>query len=178
MLNPIKKKKAPAKIEYKWGECKCWEDRSRLIGNLIPSHTSVIDIGGGFEHLKKFLKEATIYKAIDIKPCTKQTIVADFNKNEYPKVGNFNYVVCQGVIEYIKNVDNFLNKMKQYGDIMIITYRLGRVFYHRVNDMIFYKFERHLMINDWEILFERQVDPKMKNEKIYYCINKKYGKKR
>lgn len=118
------------KNEYPWAEKK-WTDRVKAVADIIrkdqTSFVSVVDLGGGLGELYKYLYDGTIYTSIDLKPWTDQTIVSDFNKDEYPDLGSFiepKYVVAQGIIEYIKNKRLFFKSIRKYGDTLILTYRI------------------------------------------------------
>ena len=165
------------KMLYKWGPEKCWNVRSKIIGEIIPDNVSIIDIGGGYEHLRKFIKKGVKYKCIDIKAWKPETIVADFNKNQYPNAGRHHCLVCQGIIEYIEKPNEFLDKIKKYGHTMLITYKTGKVNDIRVNSFSFHRIEKILEHAGWKILLSRNINPDH-NEKLYYCVNINYGKKR
>jgi hypothetical protein len=128
------------KKEYQWRPDAIWEKRMDQISKIIPEGTMVLDLGGGFCHLQERLKNC-YYLSIDIKPWTDLTVVADLNEDEYPEleVSKFNYLVAQGIIEYIKDPADFLEKIKKYGDILLLTYRKteGMRFSHkRIKEII------------------------------------------
>ena len=117
------------KTEYPWGEME-WTERTKAVADIIrkdqTSFVSVVDLGGGLGNLYKYLYDGTIYTSIDLKQWTDQTIVADFNKAEFPDIDiriEPKYVVAQGVIEYIKRKGLFLKGIRKYGDTLILTYR-------------------------------------------------------
>lgn len=109
--------------EYPWGR-EPWLRRTKIIGKMIPEGASVLDLGGGLGHLFAELKEPRHYRSMDIEKWNDLTIVADFNEGEYPETGRtFQYIVAQGILEYISKPADFLKNIKKYGDILILTYR-------------------------------------------------------
>jgi len=162
---------------YIWGETKVWAERATQIAKYLPDNVSVLDVGGGFEHLRKFIKADT-YRCIDCYKATKDTIIADLNK-EYPELPEkFQYAVCQGVMEYMKSPFDFLMAMHQYARHMILTYRIAK----QKNDeqkikrnfMSFDQVEELLRVTGWEVLTWQYVEekPGTQTEKLYYCVKK------
>lgn len=100
-----------------------WPKRARLIASLIPRRSSVLDLGGGFGKLVGCLDNPKKYDCVDLEKWTKNTIVADFNKGQFPDLGLYDYVVCQGVLEYIQEPLDFLRAIQKYGGKIILTYR-------------------------------------------------------
>lgn len=113
------------KKEYPWGEKTLWWKRIKKVAEQIPEGSTVIDLGGGMGHILRHLKSCGYYTSIDIKAWTDLTIVADFNKGEYPKVKKSDWIICQGTIEYMQRPEEFLENIKKYGDNMVITCREG-----------------------------------------------------
>lgn len=55
---------------------------------------SVVDLGAGGMHLKKFIPSDSLYYPIDYKQRCDQTVVCDFNKKEFPCINADVYVLC------------------------------------------------------------------------------------
>lgn len=165
--------------QYPWGAENCWQKRSNKIAQIIPSNSSVLDLGGGFGHIKKYLVNCD-YKSIDLQKWTEETIIANLNKGQFPDLGKFDYIVAQGILEYIEKPEIFLNKIKKYAPILLLTYRLGgsngKI---KRNNLNFVQIRKLLNDTKWIVPFDKYVFEKkgLKNEKIYYCVNRKYGKK-
>lgn len=162
--------------KYPWRQDVEWEKRTKLIAKIIPSYLSVVDLGGGYENLNKYLIKC-LYKSIDKYLCTTDTIVADFNKDEFPdgdyEGQDFDYIVCQGTLEYITDPNNFLQKIKKYGDVLILTYR---IYEKSPIDRNYYGFENirfFLKENGWEIILEKVIefDKKIESDRelLFYC---------
>lgn len=151
---------------YPWKQGKAWHYRTATIAKIFPENVSILDLGGGYQHLKRYLPNGSVYASIDIFPCTPDTIVADFNKGEFPSFPTtFHFVVCQGIIEYIRNPQIFLTKIRKYGKILVITYKEKSEAPIWRNDMPFEEFRKLLKKTRWEIVMERE----LKNELLFYC---------
>jgi hypothetical protein len=162
------------KDKFPWGAGREWKERTQIIASIIPKGVSVLDLGGGFCHLKKYLSywQGLKYLSMDIEEWTDCTIKADFNKGEFPDRGEWQIIVCQGIIEYIKDPIYFLEKIKKYGETLIITYldvRRGEAELRgRLNFTPIADFEKVIEL-EWEIVMERKIKH---GQKIYYCKKK------
>ncbi|MDD5068068.1 MAG: methyltransferase domain-containing protein [Candidatus Pacebacteria bacterium] len=155
---------------YYWNE-KEWKERTRAIARLIPACATVIDLGGGQGNLCKYLKNPIQYILIDQLELTDRTIMADFNNGEFPNAGQFQFIVCQGIVEYIIEPARFLKRIRKYGKIMIMTYREEkRDQPFRINHFSIPEI-KSIIQNDWEIVFSKNVAGSHK-EKLFYCIRK------
>lgn len=152
-----------------------WEARSKKIAAMIPPSSVVVDVGGGDEHLLKYLKTPVSYFPIDKFRRTDRTIVADFNEGEYPQTPWIErwdpvcrFVVCAGILEYIHKPEEFLHAMHKYGDRMILSYRflvgspgMERAKLIREEDMA-----DLLGLTFWDIV---EVESLSNNHKIFLC---------
>jgi hypothetical protein len=100
-----------------------WDSRTKKIAKIIPENSSVIDLGAGKQNLKKFLITPSRYVPIDKFELSPDTIVADFNLDQYPDVEPADFMVAQGIIEYLDEPEKFLQRIRKYGDRLVITYR-------------------------------------------------------
>jgi hypothetical protein len=100
-----------------------WDGRNQLIANFIPRGSSVIDLGCGAQTLRRHLDPSCKYQPCDVIKSTPDVIVCDFNSGIYPCVSvTYDYVVCSGVLEYIRNPAEFIKKNALLGNVMILTY--------------------------------------------------------
>jgi hypothetical protein len=144
-----------------------WTYRTIKIANVIPCDSVVIDLGGGMENLRKYLRGNYSYRSIDIKPWTDETIVADFNKGELPEIDPAQIVVVQGLLEYIHDSNKFLKSIKKYGGNLILTYRMGTIGVKgRSNSFSFDDIRRILGYAGWIIQFEKIIGS---SEMMFYC---------
>lgn len=139
-----------------------------MIAEAIPPSSSVLDLGAGQCALKEALNNFIRYTPVDIQEWKKGTVVADFNDGQFPELGIYDVIVCQGIIEYIIKPDEFLKQIHKYGKRMIISYYYGpNNVPTRKNYMDSATFENALLEGKWFI--EWHLD--LKNEKIYSCVN-------
>jgi len=154
------------KKEYPWGDAE-WKKRTEILANIIPAGVSVLDIGGGLCNLNKYLSDCK-YISLDLKCWTNLTFEADFNKGQYPDVGKYQYLVCQGILEYMENPEDFLNRIKKYGNRLILTYLYrpkGQMEMHRNNNMDFDELAKLFEKAGWTKQMQRLMTT---NHRIFY----------
>jgi len=61
---------------------------------IDPNDKSIVDLGAGGMHLKKYITSDSLYYPVDYKKRCDQTIVCDFNKKEFPNINADVYVLC------------------------------------------------------------------------------------
>jgi hypothetical protein len=100
-----------------------WDKRNRVIAGFITANSSVLDLGAGARFLKNYLKEGCSYQPCDVVVSAPDVIYCDFNSGVYPDLANkYDYVVCSGVFEYIRDPICFLLKIRAYGHKIILSY--------------------------------------------------------
>lgn len=161
--------------KYLWGPAE-WAKRTQFIAKLIPRGSSVIDLGGGLGHLYKYLKDCH-YVSLDVDTFTDMTIKADFNAGNYPDIKpQYQYVVGQGIIEYMKKPKDFLRQIQKYGDILILTYRRWTPDKWRMErkEFTFDDINTYLKDTGWEKLVEKNLlsDATGPIERVYVCRKK------
>jgi Methionine biosynthesis protein MetW len=100
-----------------------WDGRNEIIAKLIPPGSSVIDLGCGPQTLRRHLDPSCKYQPCDVIQSTPDVIFCDFNSGIYPEIGgSYDYVICSGVFEYIRNPAEFLKKNSLLARTMILSY--------------------------------------------------------
>jgi hypothetical protein len=154
------------KSEWPWKNDN-WPIRAKAIAEIIPPEAKVLELGGGLCFLKTMRQELD-YKSIDMKPWTSLTTVADFNKNEFPEMGLFDIIVCQGILEYIELPFEFLNTIHKYGRRMLISYYFGSNNVSlRKNCLKIDELFVTLIKTGWKIISMRKVGD---TEYIFLCV--------
>jgi len=97
-----------------------WEKRVRLMASFISPGKSIMDLGCGKMYLKKYLN-GNIYIPVDYKARDEQTIVADFNKKEFPSISS-DISFISGCLEYISDYSWFLRQVCSHSREVIISY--------------------------------------------------------
>lgn len=151
--------------EYPWSIE--WARRQELAAKVIRNNSSVLDLGGGQNNIRRKINYRS-YTSIDLEKWTDFTVVADLNK-EFPDLGSFDYILSLGLVEYLTDPRDFLSKIQKYGDTLVISYRLnsnGPM--ERSNHLTFSEFEE-ILGERWRII---QVVVINKIEKLYVCENR------
>ncbi len=100
-----------------------WDERNRLIASLIPDHSSIVDIGSGAMTLKQHLKPGCHYQPCDVVQSSPEVILCDFNSGNYPSLPRkYDYVICSGVLEYIRDPADLLSRILDYGTVGLLSY--------------------------------------------------------
>lgn len=92
-----------------------WEfSRTRIetMSTLISKDTkSILDLGAGKEWLKDYLNDSTIrYYPVDYCKRSNNTIICDFNQQEFPEV-KADAIFVSGCLEWIKDYKWFINRI-------------------------------------------------------------------
>jgi hypothetical protein len=104
-----------------------WDERNKLIAELIPNNQSVLDLGSGAQTLRKYLKPGCRYQPCDLVNSSSDVLLCDFNADIYPQVqGEYDYVVCSGVFEYMRAPREFLTRVALLGKQVILSYAVAR----------------------------------------------------
>ena len=99
-----------------------WEERSLAMSSFIALDcSSLLDIGCGEMHIRKFLPECTKYYGCDYKKRDENTIVCDLAKDEFPTI-NTDVIFISGVFEYLTNWKNVFKKCADCCKQIIMSY--------------------------------------------------------
>jgi hypothetical protein len=108
-------------------EVPAWDGRNRLIADLIPFGSSVLDLGAGAQTLAGYLKAGCQYQPCDCVRSSDNVWLCDFNRDRYLAVRQrFDYVVVSGLLEYIHDPRKFLGVVRSYGNILLVSYADSR----------------------------------------------------
>lgn len=102
-------------------EIPAWDDRNRLFASLIPPSSSVLDLGAGAQTLRGYLVDC------EYQPCDvvegEGVLFCDYNRDLYPAVTKpYDFVVCSGVLEYIREPRVFLGRVFSLGKQGLLSY--------------------------------------------------------
>lgn len=112
----LKRTKEWKDIEYFHDD---WKERVKLMSQFITSGSSVMDLGCGKMWLNEYLKQEITYIPVDYCKRSADTIVADFNKKQFPSVYVDN-IFISGCLEYLNNPEWFIKKTAEYSRHKII----------------------------------------------------------
>lgn len=160
--------------EFPWckGDNTHWKTRTQMVANEIQDGWSVIDLGAGRWPLLAYLKNPSRYVAVDAEAWVDGTVLADFNKDQFPELGIFDVIVVQGLLEYLEQPRDFLSRITKYGDRLVITYLAYDPMHPksavpRSNHFSLEEFETLLWIAGWRIISVRQLS---KYHRVYAAI--------
>ncbi len=87
-----------------------WIDRRILKRELASFSGKILDVGCGNKRLQEYLPSDTDYTGIDFNAAA--DIQMDISKEPYPfKDNSFDYIICNAVLEHVKNDDFVLNEI-------------------------------------------------------------------
>lgn len=99
-----------------------WNKRAIRLLSMIDEHMdnrmcgySIMDLGAGGQHLKKYLRDNIKYYPIDYvkRPFIENVVVRDFNKNEFFE-HEVDVMFMSGILEYIIDWKVFINNSCKY----------------------------------------------------------------
>jgi len=100
-----------------------WDDRNRAIAAFIPEGASVLDLGSGAQTIRRHLKRGCKYQPCDIIQSSPDVIHCDFNSGVYPVLPTkYDYVICSGILEYMREPAKFIFEIRSYGRKCILCY--------------------------------------------------------
>jgi hypothetical protein len=104
-------------------EVPSWDERNKLIAGFIPENVSVVDLGSGARTLKLHLKPGCEYQPCDVVQSAPEVLLCDFNSAIYPNLTrHYDYVVCSGILEYMRDPADFLSRIQTYGETILLSY--------------------------------------------------------
>lgn len=101
-----------------------WDDRLRMIADMIPIGAKVLDLGAGAQTLRRMLPPRCIYTAADRVARTPQTLPFDMDAGVYPK-GRWDVVVMAGVLEYAPHPVATLKAVAHLAPRLLLSYAHG-----------------------------------------------------
>jgi Methyltransferase domain len=87
-----------------------WKERIRYMSRFIEPGSFVMDLGCGKMWLREFLPSGTTYIPVDYCMRSPETIVADFNKSQFPQT-DADIMFISGCLEYIDNPEWFIKQV-------------------------------------------------------------------
>ncbi len=100
-----------------------WDERNAMIAKLIPPNSSVVDLGCGAMTLKARLAPGCVYQPCDVVQSAPEVLLCDFNAGLYPALTrHYDYVICSGVLEYMRDPMDFLTRISKFGSKILLSY--------------------------------------------------------
>lgn len=115
-----------------------WYERLELVGSLIPSGASVLDLGAGAQGLRELVSGP--YTPADLFLRTRDTVPFNMEADVYPS-GRWDVVVMSGVLEYASKPEKVMQEVRSLAPLVILTYQIvGR----KTNERLRVGFRNHL----------------------------------
>jgi hypothetical protein len=99
-----------------------WNERTKLIGSLIPSGSSVFEFGAGTGVLQNYLPSGCKYQKSDLVDRDGCTVILDLNAEQIESITGFSTAVLSGVLEYIHDIPKLINYLAQHFETVIFSY--------------------------------------------------------
>jgi hypothetical protein len=130
-----------------------WDARNEIIAAMIPANSSVVDLGCGARTLQRHLKPGCVYRPFDVVRSDDSVELCDFNAGVFPHLPEpADYVVCSGVLEYVRKPAEFLGKIAMLGRTICLSYN-PRLHGETRRSRLIKKWVNHLTERDLERLF-------------------------
>lgn len=99
-----------------------WEERSFIMSKYImPECKSLLDLGCGKMHIRRFINDQIKYYGCDYKKRDEETIVCDLAKGEFPSI-HVDTIFMAGVLEYLSNYHEVLKKCSSHCTQFLLGY--------------------------------------------------------
>lgn len=141
-----------------------WTLRNKFIAdNFLEPSKSVLDLGSGAKDLLKYY-DPTEYLGVDGMDISDVDLVLDLDANYQDHIkSGWDYSVNSGILEYVKDIDAYLQKQKSLANEYVFTYwqdKLHGKMDHNRFESILAKYYDTTKTDMWGI------------HKVYKCIAK------
>jgi hypothetical protein len=99
-----------------------WDERTKLMAEMIPASARVIEFGAGNMVLQKYLAPDCSYQPSDLVKRADNTLVVDLNEGFPELLERYDYAVLSGVIEYILDVDRLFEWLGSICENIVFSY--------------------------------------------------------
>lgn len=96
-----------------------WSGRNLEISKRIKENSNVLDLGCGSKDLLNYITP-NVYLGVDYDNSADLTI--NFNNSFEMPVGKWDYIVCSGLLEYLADIDKFLETVSTVPSTYIFSY--------------------------------------------------------
>ncbi|HTS07799.1 MAG TPA: hypothetical protein VMP68_19655 [Candidatus Eisenbacteria bacterium] len=97
-----------------------WKKRIQEMAGFIEPGESVVDLGCGMMWLKPMLRD-NLYYPVDYKTRDEATVIADFNRREYPDI-RADVAFLSGALEYVQDFEWFVEQVCSHSQRCILSY--------------------------------------------------------
>jgi len=125
-----------------------WQNRNKTIAELLDPNKSVLDLGCGYKNFLKFYNPS---KYLGVDNFAEADIVLDLNL-PFKLPTNWDYIINSGVLEYLDDVTNYINRISNLGSQFIFSWwqkpNTTRMSYENIEATLleYYKIEKKINI--------------------------------
>ena len=99
-----------------------WDDRTRIIAELVPGGSKVIEFGAARLVLQQYLKPGCTYQPADLVSRSEDTLLLDLN-GSLPDLGQrYDVAVFSGVLEYVHDLHRLMQWLQSVSEMVIFSY--------------------------------------------------------
>lgn len=107
-----------------------WERRAAFAAKFIEPGSSVLDLGCGQMHLRKYLSDGCTYTPSDLRAWTDEVIICDLDAGQFPD-GYFDVITLLGVLGFVKDTEGTLEKARKHAKRLVVTFMHPNLFNFR-----------------------------------------------
>lgn len=99
-----------------------WNERTRLMAELVPGNAKVIEFGAGKMVLKHYLPSKCEYQGSDLVPRSPEMKVCDLNEGIGFSLDPYDTAVFSGVLEYVYDIDKVFEQLSDEIEMVVLSY--------------------------------------------------------
>jgi hypothetical protein len=99
-----------------------WDERTKIIAELIPDGADIIEFGAGRMVLKALLPKDCRYQPSDIVARSEDTLVCDLNKEGPALTKVYSHAVFSGVLEYVRSLPRLAGQIAPHVETVVASY--------------------------------------------------------
>jgi len=134
-----------------------WKMRITVMASYIDISGVVADFGCGLMWLEPLLNQSNSYLPIDYIARDSRTLVLDLNVDQIPDL-NVDIAFLSGILEYIKDVNAFINQLTNRNFKKIILSYCTLEKFNNINSRISLNWVSHISIFEILLLFTKEYD--------------------
>lgn len=99
-----------------------WQERTKIIKDMIPENSRIIEFGAGRMWLKENLPPGCTYTPSDLVSHSPETLICDLNEPINIDLSRYDTVVFSGVLEYVYDVDKVFQQLEPFMKNIFLSY--------------------------------------------------------
>lgn len=100
-----------------------WDERTRILADMITPYESVLEFGCGLQALRRYLPTWTRYTGVDLSDKFGASMICDLNSEKLPDFPPHDVAVFGGVLEYVLDVPRIIKVLSDgVVDSVVLSY--------------------------------------------------------